>query len=226
MLDQLIINGVSSLDYGASVAERKISKPTKKSIKETVPHSNATYDFSAINGELYWNERILEYALEVMADTPQKLSEMLIALCSWLMNVAGAEIVDPFIDDYHFTNCTYEDMDTDDDESGEKTTLTVKFTAYPYLVADNARAYQAIVPANTEKVLTVVNESCHLLTPTIETDGAVSIGFKSTEYTIGTAGTYTEEEIKMSVGVNDFTLTNTTDADVTVTVSFHEEVFI
>ena len=62
MIDQLIIGKIASYDdFGASVAERKIIKPKKKSIKETVPFSNVTHDFSAIDGELYWEEASLEY---------------------------------------------------------------------------------------------------------------------------------------------------------------------
>lgn len=55
MLDQLIIGDKSSFDdFDASVSERNISPPKKKEIKETVPFSNVTYDFSKINGELFW----------------------------------------------------------------------------------------------------------------------------------------------------------------------------
>ena len=42
MIDQLIIGGL---------AKSKKKPPKKKSIKETVPFSNVTYDFTAINGE-------------------------------------------------------------------------------------------------------------------------------------------------------------------------------
>ena len=74
MIDQLIIGDKASCDdYGASVASRKIVPPKKKEIKETVPFSNVTYDFSAINGEQYWEERELEYTLEIIAPTPEEL---------------------------------------------------------------------------------------------------------------------------------------------------------
>ena len=93
MLDQLRIGDKYSYDdFFASVAERKIKKPKKKKIKDTVPYSNKTYDFSAINGEVYWEERELEYILELDADTPEELEERKIALSSWLMNVIDTTV--------------------------------------------------------------------------------------------------------------------------------------
>ena len=110
MIDQLIIGGKASFDdFGASVSERKISYPKKKSIKKTVPFANVTYDFSKINGELYWEERTLEYIFEIMADTPEMLEQKKQAFSNWVMNVMNEKIYDPFIPDYHYLG-TYEDQ--------------------------------------------------------------------------------------------------------------------
>ena len=69
MIDQLIIGSKKSYDdFGASVSERTIHQPKKKTIKETVPFSNITHDFSGIDGEVYWEERKLEYIFENMPD--------------------------------------------------------------------------------------------------------------------------------------------------------------
>ena len=77
MIDQIKIGDKSSYDdFSASFSNRKIGKPKKKVIKETIPFSNITYDFSAINGELYWEERELEYTFEITADTPEELEEL------------------------------------------------------------------------------------------------------------------------------------------------------
>ena len=52
MIDQLIIGDkLSHDDFSDSIALRKINLPKKKSIKESPPFSNITYDFSAINGD-------------------------------------------------------------------------------------------------------------------------------------------------------------------------------
>jgi predicted Ser/Thr protein kinase len=76
MLDQLIIGDKGSCDdFEASVKERVIHPPKKKSIKKTIPFSNVTHDFSAINGEVYWEERTLEYIFEIIANSAEELEE-------------------------------------------------------------------------------------------------------------------------------------------------------
>ena len=69
LIDQLTIKSTSSYDdFEASIKERMIGAPKKKIIKETVPFSNETHDFSGINGEIYWEERTLKYVFEIIAN--------------------------------------------------------------------------------------------------------------------------------------------------------------
>lgn len=136
MIDQLIIGDKASYDdFSASMASRKIGNPKKKSITATVPYSNVTYDFSKINGELYWEQRSLEYIFEIIASTPEQLEELKTAFSAWVMNVQDEEIHDPFIPEYHFVG-TFDDISFADEETLDKTTVTVKFKAYPYKVAN------------------------------------------------------------------------------------------
>lgn len=161
MIDQLIIGEKASFDdFGASLATRNIGMPTKKSIKETVPFSNVTYDFSKINGELYWEERELEYVFEIIASTPERLEELKTAFASWVMNVHQEEIHDPFIPLHHFVG-TFDDIDFEDEESLDKTTVTVTFTAYPYKVANQPTVFEETSSMDTRKRLIVENTSSH-----------------------------------------------------------------
>lgn len=222
MLDQLIIGDKASFDdFGASVAERKINSPPKKEIKETVPFSNVTYDFSAINGELYWGERELEYIFEITAPNPEALENKKTAFSNWVMNVMEEKILDPFIPDFHFMG-TYKDMTLDDDESIEKTTITVKFTAYPYKIANSPKTYNFTVPANTETVKTVINNSGHKVTPIIITDVGIILTLDSGSYSVP-IGETADSSLKLNVGEN--TLTIQSETDCIVTVKFYEEVF-
>lgn len=224
MLDQLKIGEKSSLDFGASVAERTISQPKKKEIKETIPFSNITYDFSAINGELYWEERTLQYIFEILADTPEELEAKKIAFSGWIMNVFNKEIHDPFIKDYHFVG-TFYDMAFDDEDDVEKTTVTVTFKAYPYKVANQEKVYKQSVPAGGKATIVAVNNSSHRLSPTITIDSPCTITFKEIVYTIP-AGTYTGNSFWLDVGENVFSLSNpSTSASCEVVISFYEEVF-
>lgn len=236
MTDQLIIGDRASFDdFDASVAARKISPPKKKSIKETVPFSNRTYDFSAINGETYWEERELEYVFELTADTPEELEDLKRKFSAWVMGVREQELHDPHIPDYHFL-ATYEDMDAEDDEGLDKTTLTVTFTAYPYMIANAPKVYEVTIPpvvagGNTQTIF-VLNESEHPVPLTIANtvDMTLKLGEEPTVSIPAGAGTY--GALKLPKGRTKVELRNPSHYDGSVDLedcvarlSFYEEVF-
>lgn len=225
MIDQLIIGDkLSHDDFSASIALRKLNLPKKKSIKESPPFSNITYDFSAINGEVYWEERELEYVFEILADDPEQLEELKKAFASWVMNVMSQELHDPFIPDYHFL-ATFEDMDFEDDEGLEKTTATVIFKAYPYKISNRPIVYSFTIAASSEATSLIENKSSHRVTPTITTDNAITIIAGNSSYSLG-AGTTKDERFNLAVGKNEITIQNTSaNSQVVVTISFDEEVF-
>ena len=223
MLDQLRIGDRYSYDdFLASVAERKIGKPKKKVIKETVPYSNNTYDFSAINGEIYWEERELEYTLELDAETPEELEELKIALSDWLMNVMSEDLFDQFIEDYHF-KATFEDIAFDDSEV-EKTTVTVKFSAYPYMLANDEKVYSVSIPTSEALTVKVKNNSSHRITPTLIIDAAsINFEFNGSSYVIS-EGETTDSSLMLPVGESNFIVKpNATGGN--LTIKFREEVF-
>lgn len=221
MLDQLIIGDKHSFDdFGASVAERKNNKPKKKSIKETVPFSNVTHDYSAINGELYWEERELEYVFEIIADSAEELEAKKQPFMNWIMNVMNAELHDPFITDYHFL-ATYSDMDEDDSEI-EKSTITVKFTAYPYMISDVKRIFVNPL-TETEKTIIVTNNSSHRIVPTLTADVECIVVKGSSSYGLP-AGATTDEKFMLPPGESKLTIRSTSGSG-TLKIEFNEEVF-
>ena len=224
MLDQLIINNVGSLDeYGASVALRTIKAPAKKEIKETVPFSNQAYDFSAINGEVYWEERELEFVLELTADTPEGLERKKSRLANWLMNVQAARIFDPHDLDHYFLG-TYSDMTFEDDESVEYTVCTVVFKAYPYKIAVKPTTIVLTVLPEGPYTGVLHVDSGHRVVPTVTCSTAVTIEKAGVSY-VFPAGAARSNNFKLNPGPNVLTISNDTGEEVTVTVSFFEEVF-
>lgn len=224
LFDQLIIGRKGTHDeFGASVSTRSISAPKKKLIKEKVPFSNVTYDFSAINGELYWEERELEYELEMIADSPESLERRKSALCRWLMNVVAEEIHDPYDSDYHFIG-TFDDVDINDDEGMEKTVLTVTFSAYPYKIRNKATNHICLVPASSEQTFIITNESAHRITPTISTDAEVILTLDGVSYSVH-EGTSSDDIFKLKMGANALTVKNLADTDCKLIISYHEEAF-
>ena len=225
MLDQLIIgNKASNDDFGASIKTRKIKDPKKKKITKTVPFSNALYDFTKLNGEIYWEWRELEYVFEMIAPTPEELEEMKAEFSNFIMNVVEENIYDPFIPDYHFI-ATYEDKSYDDDESGLKTTMTVIFLAYPYKVANAEKKKSVALDPFKATVIHLYNNSSHRIAPTIEVVGTANIVLKDKSYTISN-NTLKDNLIMLDIGENAIGITNrTTDEPLTVTFSFREEIF-
>jgi hypothetical protein len=224
MIDQLIIGDKASYaDFGASVASRTIGLPAKKVIKETVPFSNKTYDFSGINGEVYWEERELEYVFEILADHPQMLEDQKQAFADWVMNVVEEQIFDPFIPDYHFIG-TFAEMDFEDDETLIKTTATVTFAAYPYKVSNHPSVSVYSIAAGATAAVLAQNQSSHRILPVLEVDGSVRIEYNGVTFT-ASAGTYSSETFMLEPGANVLSVTNESDAECTLKISFTEEVF-
>ena len=221
-MDQIRINNLSSYDdFEANVSSRQITPPKKKSIKETVPFSNFAYDFSAINGEVYWEERQLEYVFEITASTPEELEEKRSAFLTWVMNVYEEEIHDPFIPNHHFRG-TFESASTDDDESIEKTTITVVFSAYPYMIANEPKIYTFSVSAGDETTVWIENESSHRITPTFSSDVALTLTHESGIFGLPTGET-TDDSFKLRAGENELKIAGTETG--TLTITFTEEVF-
>lgn len=224
MTDQLIIGDKGSFDgFEASLALRTIRMPSKKSIKETVPFSNVTYDFSAIDGEVYWEERELEYVFEIIAPTPERLEELKAAFSNWVMNVFQEEIHDPFITDHHFIG-TFEDIEYDDEEGLDKTTATVTFTAYPYKIANIQKVYVVECPVAVSPSVVIVNESSHPIVPTIKAETDIILNVDGEHFEIA-AGEATNEDLRLPAGAVSVSITNTSNEAHKVTILFYEEVF-
>lgn len=221
MLDQLTIGNTDSYDdFEASVKERVIHAPKKKSIKETVPFSNKTYDFSAINGEIYWEERKLEYVFEIMADSPEELEEKKQGFVEWIMNTAQAELHDPFILDYHFI-ATFDDIEIDDSEI-EKSTITVIFTAYPYMIANNKSVFQYSISEDATTI-NIANQSSHRITPTFVSEVPFTLRQGNASYAIQ-AGETTDDSLMFAPGFNSVTVQSTNGSGV-LKIEFYNEVF-
>ena len=135
MIKQLIINGKKSYDdFDLYISERTISQPKKKSIKESVPFSNVVYDFSDINGEIYWEERTLKYVFDFAELSTEEMEKAKSKVLTWLMNVHDTDIYDPYIGDYHFRGSFESDSWSEDFGAGA---LTINFSVYPYKISNS-----------------------------------------------------------------------------------------
>lgn len=221
LIDSVVIDGVDSYDeYEASVKERVIEMPKKKSIRETVPYSNMVYDFSEIDGELYWDNRTIQYVFEILADSPEALEDKKQPFIAWLMNVQEKEIHDPYITDYYFLG-TFDTISVDDSEI-EKSTITVTFSCYPYKISKAKKMFKFSITAD-EIEKRIFQNSCHQITPTFRCDVPchVVIGDKSYDLV---AGDTTDNSIKIDSGINTVKM-RSKGGDGTLCIEFYEEIF-
>lgn len=222
MIDQLQIgNKYSYDDFDANVRERTIGSPSKKIIKDTVPFSNTTHDFSKIDGELYWEERSLTYIFEMDAMSPEELEEKKIDFKTWVMNVFNEKLYDPFIEDYHFI-ATFADIDFDDSEI-EKTTVTVTFTAYPFMMSNEKRIFVFNIPTASEETVQFVNKSSHKVTPTLIASVSTSFSYNGTTYSVK-AGEMTSDSFRLDAGINTIQIQPVATGG-TLRIEYVEEVF-
>jgi hypothetical protein len=116
-------------------------------------------------------------------------------------------------------------MTPEDDEGLDKATLTVTFTAYPYMVSDTPKVYDAELPASGQTTVSVINESAHPvpLTVTNTTGITLKVGDALTAALSPGGGTY--GTIRLPVGLTTVTLTNSEARKGSIRISFCEEVF-
>jgi hypothetical protein len=158
---------------------------------------------------------------EIDADTPEMLEEKKRLFASWIMNIFGEEIRDPFIKGFHFKG-TYVDMSEEDDESVEKTTVTVTFSAYPYMIADSPTTYVFPIKTGIENVVLIKNNSSHRIAPEIQAEVPVTIKKGNDIYGIS-AGTSQSESFKLESGRNVLTVMAEENCNIVFRIT--EEVF-
>lgn len=217
MIEQLMINGKKSFDdFGLLIGERKISNPKKKSIKESVPFSNITYDFSKINGELYWEERTLEYSFDIAEFTTKEMEIIKSKALTWLLNVHDTDIYDPYIGDYHYHGSYDSDSWVEDFGAG---TLTITFSVYPYKIS-NEEVKNTIENINGEQIITIFSDSSHRIIPTIISEGNFTIELNEISYSVG-EGIYKNENFYFESGENNLKINGSGN----IKFSYIEEMF-
>lgn len=205
-----------TLDFDSYIATRNLANPKKKSIKEAIPFSNVVYDFSAIDGEVYYEERELTYTIDIAEITAAEMETKRSELIKWLFGVHEDNIYDPYLGNYHLKGTFDSDSWAEDFGAGE---LGVTFLCYPYKIANEVT--ENIFNINGSTSITVNNESSHPIIPTLTASVAMTITINGSSYSIG-AGTITDDRFKLAVGANTLTVNSSTAG--TLKVSYFREV--
>ena len=118
-------------DFGLTIKSKSIGVPSKNKIKETIPFMNGSYDFSTLYGSQTYSERTLKYVFNVVGKNKIKMNTLRTQVLDWLHEGSKQPIYDDDFPGYYFLA---ECEDADFDEDGRFGSLTVEFSAYPFLI--------------------------------------------------------------------------------------------
>lgn len=222
MIYGIKFNNKHSNDLGYTIEERTIGFPSKNKILITVPFSNVEHDFSELYGSQVYNPRPLTYKFNVLHSgklTPEAMQIEKTKIINWLMNSHGKQrLYDDTIPGYYFWAEVIDAADLEDDwETGS---LTVKFTAYPFMIAeleegndiwdtfnfelDVAQKTSFTVDGALEVIL--INAGTPDVIPEITCSSQMTIIKDGISYTVA-QGTTKDQEFMLKSGENDLKIT-------------------
>ena len=134
--------------FGVYPESRNIGNPNKKKITETIPYSNHTLDFSEIYGEPNFEERTLEYTLNVIGkQTTLEYTYMLQSkITNMLMMKKQFKLYDDVFPGYYFLVEAREGPGFELNVYAGK--LQVTFNAYPFRISETPEGNNLWKPFN------------------------------------------------------------------------------
>lgn len=210
-------------DFGITVAEKEVGYPEKEKIKVKVPFSNVEYDFSEIYGEQTYTPRPLTYTLNVLdknkINTTERINVIETKLSNWLMNSSGKQkLYDDSIPGYYYLAEVEGGLKFD--ELRNHGTLTVEFTAYPFMISDLHEGNDLWDPFNFELDVAqttefevngsldviLYNVGTPSLAPEIQASSAMQIVKDGVTYNVP-SGKSKSSDFKLQSGENNLSIT-------------------
>ncbi len=165
--------------HGLQIKSRNIGLPEKKSIRQAVPFMNGYYDFTTLNGQPAWGERIIEFTFDILEDTPQLLESKIANVLRWFANTHDEDIYDDVINTYHWHG-SYESSEVNYDESGLQAELKVSFVVYPFKIKNSMTNFAL---TESEGTKTIINYGMPVpLYLTALGEGTLTIGGQTITY--------------------------------------------
>lgn len=232
----IFFNGKHSYrDLGVTVADKDIGYPEKEKIKVKVPFSNVEYDFSTLYGDQTFTTRPLAYTFNVL-DKHRNLDTVQVnlietKLSNWLMGTNGKQkLYDDSNPGYYYLAEVEGGLDFN--ELWNHGTLTVEFTAYPFMIAELEEGNDLWDPFNFELDVAqvtyfTVNGSLDVILynvgtpsviPTIETSAPMDIIKDGVTYKVP-VGKSKSDDFTLSPGDNKLTI----KGNGTINFTFYKE---
>lgn len=209
-------------DFGITVSSKNVGYPDKKKIKVAIPFSNVEYDFSELYGDQTYTERPITFVLNVIdkhvLNDTQRVNTLETSLVNWLMNSNGKQrLYDDATPGYYYLAEVEGGLDFD--ELWNHGTLTVEFTAYPFMIAELEEgndiwdtfnfeldvAQVTEFKANGTLDVILYNVGTPGLNPKITTSAPMEIVKDNITYNLP-SGTSQSDDFKLSSGENKLTI--------------------
>jgi len=132
-MNGITFNGKHSFsDFNLIMNGKKISTPSKKKIKESVPFMNSVYDFSTVgsNGEITYNQRAIEVQFTLISTNKAMLHSKLTKVLEWLQGASQNKLIFDEIKDYYFLAEVEDNIEPI--ETSEVAEFTVNFICEPF----------------------------------------------------------------------------------------------
>lgn len=222
-------------DFGNYIRTKthNIGFPSRKKITAEVPFSNSNYDFSSIYGGQTYNERELEFVINVFDPNhwdQVTMHRLKTELVNWLESGNGKQpLIDEKLPGWHFLAEPEASLSLEDKyQSGE---LKVTFVAYPFMIRNKPEgndvwdtfefeydvAQYTSFKVNGSKVALLINSGITASYPEIIVDTDMKITIGNSEYSIK-AGSSTG--IELPVGENSVLVKGTGN----ISLVWHKEV--
>ena len=209
-------------DFQLIFNSKKISTPSKKKIKESVPGMNSVYDFSTVasGGEIIYDQREIECNFTLLANSKNELHIEMSKTAEWLQDAPQSQLIFDDISDYYFMAELEDEIEINEEQNIAE--ISVTFVAEPFRKGVNLVGSEAWDLFNFEEDImqdvefnVVVTESVTIynpgrsVMPVVNCDAEdMSITYHSTTYNLA-VGDNELYNLKLASGSNDITVNGT-----------------
>lgn len=228
----LLIDDVDIFEkWGITVKERNIGKPRKKKILETLPYTSKVLDFSNIYGSTAYEERPLQYVLNIIGTQPNRIATGFLEteFTNFIMSKQKIKLVDEVFPGYHFVAEVREGTDFSPlFNYGE---LLVNFEAYAFKIKEAKEGspywddytildyYQEVnFSVNGSRNIELMNNGSEVIFPKVTCSSQMKTKIRNKEITFP-PGVTLSLDFELQIGMNYLEVTGNGDID----FEFHKE---
>lgn len=132
----LVFGEFDSRELGWWLLERDAPSPSEKVIVETLPYMQGNYDFSVLNDERYFDNRVITYKFKVVSN-PYADRKMIEHEIKRLLVPAKIDNLYDTHDEAYFWRGKFQSVTVSDDNKYQTLVATISFNCYPFAFSKN-----------------------------------------------------------------------------------------